>query len=158
MFRPKPRGVLDAQMNRDFDARLASDPHYKAYHYARIYDLFHIGLRWEGVIRYRVEQRSSEDIAAFDKGSIDMTHGESKPSRPSNAARWLKRLIRKSAGRKKSFSLDAALACPLCRGALSRDKDRYLCRQCQAAYPLHKDVPILLKESAILSAQVSSRP
>jgi len=149
VFRPKPRGVLDDQMNGEFDARLAADPHYQAYYYARIYDLFYIRLRWEGSIRYRVESRTSEDIAAFEKSSIDMAHGESKPVHPSSAARWLKRLIRKAAGRKKNFSLDAALACPLCRGALTKDSDRYLCVSCEAAFPTRNGVPILLKEAAL---------
>jgi uncharacterized protein YbaR (Trm112 family)/SAM-dependent methyltransferase len=155
VFRPKPRGVLDEQMNRDFDARLANDPHYKAYHYVRIYDLFHIGLRWEGTIRYRVEPRSSEDIQAFEKGSMDMSHGESKPSRPSGLARSLKRFIRKASASKKKFILDETLACPLCRGALARSSEGYQCSQCQATYPLHKDVPVLLKESARLPAKIS---
>lgn len=42
------------------------------------------------------------------------------------------------------------LVCPQCKGELEHDKDsnRLLCHECNLAYPIKDDIPVMLVEEA----------
>ncbi|CAM3640450.1 Trm112 family protein [Parendozoicomonas haliclonae] len=48
---------------------------------------------------------------------------------------------------KKLFEI---LACPLCKGDLShnREKDELVCRPCGMAFPVRDDIPVMLESEA----------
>jgi uncharacterized protein YbaR (Trm112 family) len=69
------------------------------------------------------------------------------------AAGWrggLKRLIRGWYASGKTFDLLDLLACPACRGPLSRSADgtRLVCSPCHHAFPVVEGVPILAPSAA----------
>ena len=40
------------------------------------------------------------------------------------------------------------LACPKCKGDLTLKDNNLICQNCQVAYPIEDDIPILLEEEA----------
>ena len=40
------------------------------------------------------------------------------------------------------------LACPKCKGDLTLKDNKLICQNCQVAYPIEDDIPILLEEEA----------
>jgi uncharacterized protein YbaR (Trm112 family) len=165
VFRPKPAGVLDEGLNRVFDERLMSrDPLYTAFHWSRFYDLFNIGLRWEGSIPFRVEgapprrddfQKGRDDAgggALTDRLREAIRRTRATPPRPSSAWRgWVKRAIRRRYAAAKAIELLDLIACPSCKGRLSPDApaERLTCDACRLAYPWVEGVPVLVPTAAV---------
>jgi uncharacterized protein YbaR (Trm112 family)/SAM-dependent methyltransferase len=164
VFSPKPEGVLNERLNRIFDQELmGKDPLYTAFHWARFYSLFNIGISWQGRLPCRVEGPPAAQDSSFTKGAEEAD----SPGRlivlgqviararaaSRGAPGWrggLKRLIRRWYASGKTFDLFDLLACPQCRGALSpsADRSRLVCASCRLAYPLIDGVPILVPSSA----------
>ena len=164
VFRAKPSGVLDPELNRMFNERLWNhDPLYTAFMWANFYTLFNIGLRWQGRLPHRVEGASRADSATFSKGSeqagsperiatlqavIERARADSRRRRGWRG--MLKRWIRRWYAGGKSFDMFDLLACPLCRGGLSRDAggSQLVCRSCRKTFPMVEGVPILVPDAA----------
>ncbi len=142
VFRPKSRGVLDTEVNEVFEQKLLEkDPLYNAFHYGRLYELFHIGMSWEGKISYRVEGEAPA-LADFEKGAAGMSHGVAKPPRPSGAIQKLKSAIRRR--RRREVRLEVLCACPRCKGPLEITPTSFLCKKCDLSFKVRAGVPILL--------------
>ncbi len=46
----------------------------------------------------------------------------------------------------------AMLACPVCRGGLSRSGDTIVCRECGRQYPVRDGIPVLIASEAVTAA------
>lgn len=154
VFRPKPRGTLDPALDRIFRERLLDrDPLYSAFHYARLYDLYHIGLFWERTIGFRVEGLAQSPASSrdFEKGSTSWRHGEPghEPvarERTSGVKRWIHKRAQQA---KPGFTLEDFLACPFCQSSLeSQAGSRLRCVRCAVAFPYQNGSPVLLREAA----------
>ncbi len=164
VFSPKPAGVLDERVNRIFDQQLMhKDPLYTAFHWARFYSLFNIGILWEGRLAHRVEGAAPAQVAGFAKSAEEVGSAERLTvlrdviARARAASRrtvgWrggLKGLIRLWYASGKTFDLLDLLACPRCRSALcsSPDRSRLSCPSCGHAFPVVDGVPILVPSAA----------
>jgi uncharacterized protein YbaR (Trm112 family) len=154
VFKPKPKGVLDSEMNDLHQNELINrDPLFSAFYYARFYSLLHIRLFWEGTISYVIEggrraepEQSGDD---FEKATTDAEGGQKKAPPRSTFARLIKKLVRRRAS-KKNFDLEKLLACPSCKGPVEKREPEsvYVCPRCAVSYPIRSGVPVLLKESA----------
>jgi len=164
VFSPKPSGVLDEHVNKIFHERLMSkDPLYTAFHWARFYSLFNIGILWRGRLAHRVEGAAAVRQAGFAKSAEEANSAErlavlrdviARARAASRAtAGWrgaLKRMIRGWYASGKTFDLLDLLACPLCRGALTASSDgtRLSCQSCRHRFPMVDGVPILVPSAA----------
>ena len=164
VFSPKPAGVLDERLNRIFDERLMrKDPLYTAFHWARFYSLFNIGILWQGRLAHRVEGAAATQDVGFAKSAEEADSAERLEvlrdviARARAASRrapgWrggLKRLIRLWYASGKKVDLLDLLACPLCRGALSAspDRSRLSCPTCRCGFPIVDGVPVLVPSAA----------
>lgn len=61
---------------------------------------------------------------------------------------------RDSVLRTKRAILQALLVCSLCRGALSEERERYVCRNCGGAYPVVNSIPRFLPDLSKAERQV----
>lgn len=51
------------------------------------------------------------------------------------------------------------LACPACRGALTREEDRHLvCRSCGRIFPVQDGIPVLLVDKALSVPEATRQP
>lgn len=163
VFTPKSAGVIDEYVNRVFDEQLmCRDALYTAFHWARFYSLFNIGIRWQGRIANRVEGVAALQGGGFEKGADEETDFAERLTvlrdviaraplrRPSGWRSGLKRLIRRWYASGKPVALFDLLACPGCRGSLSLSSDlsRLHCSSCQVGFPVVAGVPILVSSAA----------
>ena len=44
--------------------------------------------------------------------------------------------------------LKAILVCPACKGDLTFEETRIICRACRKAYPIRDDIPVMLIDEA----------
>ena len=164
VFSPKPAGVLSERVNRVFDEQLMGrDPLYTAFHWARFYSLFNIGILWTGRLPARVEGPPSAADSGFTKGAEEADSADRLAvlreviARARAASRgapgWrgaVKRLVRRWYASGKRVELLELIACPRCRGPLapSADRTRLRCSACRLSYPFLDGVPILVPSAA----------
>ena len=164
VFSPKPTGTLDTLINGVFDEMLMNrDDLYTAFHWARFYDLFNIGVVWSGAVPHRVEGvvrsgdafakateflPSAERIARLRETFKSTRAGDSAPLAP--ARNLLKRLIRRYYASGKRVDYLDLLACPVCKQPIRRSLElhRFTCSSCHTWYPWIEGVPCLVRAAA----------
>ncbi len=152
VFRPKHQGIIDSEINNIYENRLfEKDPLFTAFYYGRLYELFHIGMFWEGEIKFVIKDRTPAEEAGlsevFEKASTVFSEDKRKKTRGFSLAHALKKVIHRYATR-KNFTLNDVLGCPLCKSLLRQEDQSYACVSCLLHFPVQHGVPILLKESA----------
>ena len=172
VFTPKAAGVLDPYLNDLFDHRLIyRDQLFTAFHFARFYSLYNIGLTWRDRIPYRINGRPAlEHREEFEKGTEEVPSAARIRAMRQRAAGgranavvstkgWIKRLIRRRYARGKSFDLLRLVACPVCKGPVTPEpeRDRLVCPACHLAFPWVEGVPCLLKGAAASTAGTAVR-
>lgn len=150
VFKPKPSGILDEEINATYEKLIDRDPLFSAFYYSRIYDLFHVGLQWEGDIRFRVERSTGarEDVAepVYQRATLQGSPSAQKAPRRQTSASLIKHWIRQRA-QKKDFDLTSILACPACKGVLEvrTPGEKLRCGACRLDYEYRHGAPVLLR-------------
>jgi uncharacterized protein YbaR (Trm112 family)/SAM-dependent methyltransferase len=164
VFSPKPTGTLDALINGIFENSLMNrDDLYTAFHWARYYDLFNIGLVWCDAIPHRVEGSvRSEDVFAKASESLPSAERIARLRETFRSARTgdsatlslvkslIKRLIRHYYATGKQIDYLDLLACPVCKQSLRRSTElhRFVCSSCRKWYPWIEGIPCLVRAAA----------
>ncbi len=128
--------------------------------------LFYVDYEWDGAIDFAIRADSPLDLrdpatlrrlVRPQEGRLAAIRGDVAAALRARAPRPLldaaKRLARRPRGAARRFDLDALLACPVCRGELTRAAGELTCGGCGRAYPVRNGLPHLLAEEARLPAE-----
>ncbi len=125
---------------------------------------------WKNTARLYVTHSWAEriecDVIREDDGYLGLqevndtadAERDEKLARP-NLVR-LKRLARLLFARRpiSQAALDALLACPACRGPLTRDGEALCCSACERLYPVKDGIPWLLLANGVATPPITSTP
>jgi len=169
VFTPKPEGVLDPSINDIFDNSLLNkDPLYTAFHLARFYKYFNIGMQWNERIHCRMEGKDPRDtMGQFNKGKEDSSDADvfaqledtilnaqkmryQEKGFISKIKRVIKRFVRAYYAAGKSIHIFDILACPFCKNHLKliEGEKKLICIYCLKSYRIVQGVPFLLRSKA----------
>ena len=131
--------------------------------------LFYVDYEWSGAIDFEIRDRSPLDL--HDRATLRrlVRPQESLPAAvrmnvasfvrdrtPRPLLEAAKRATRRRRGTARSFDLYALLACPACRGDVSREGERLTCTGCGRVYPIRSGLPHLLLDEAKGGAAVEA--
>jgi uncharacterized protein YbaR (Trm112 family) len=152
VFKPKPQGTLDSEINDLYDNHLLDiDSLFSIYYYGRMSTLGVVSFFWEKQINYRLDgqiQSPEKAQELFEKASSVVSPQKQKQIRRLSLPALAKKVIRWWFLRGKKIDLAQILACPTCKGKLFRKEGTYECASCRLSYPIQAEIPILLKETA----------
>ncbi|MBM3653973.1 MAG: methyltransferase domain-containing protein [Alphaproteobacteria bacterium] len=156
LFEPKAAPVFDAEIKTFMKTRVLGEGRYAAF-YNRFRQEVEIEQLWKGSIPVTIAQDAGGSVdrsqfrAATQAGApnwneiatLKIGAGGFKQRARSTFSRFVRAVAGGSSAR-----LDAALACPVCKGPLVRRENAYECEPCSCVYPVAQGVPVLLKEAA----------
>jgi len=147
------------------------DRHFRRFLRALPVHVLHVQYQWTERIDYRIVEQipvpafnSTAEIEAFWSANRPASHHErlkhwALRTLPQPLVRGLDGVRRvchslRRARIRSAIDLDALLACPLCKQAVRREGERYVCGECGRRYPIVRGIPVMLADAEAADAVV----
>lgn len=147
------------------------DRHFRRFLRALPVHVLHVQYQWTERIDYRIVEQipvpafnSTAEIEAFWSANRPASHHErlkhwalrTLPQPLVCGLDGVRRVCHslRRARIRSAIDLDALLACPLCKQAVRREGERYVCGECGRRYPIVRGIPVMLADAEAADAVV----